>query len=184
MDSKANEKRELILRTATEIVLDSGLQSLTLDAVVKRAGISKGGLLYHYPNKELLIKGIAVYIFDAFCRNFETFAEKDSIESGKWSRALIEASKFDLEHNAELNVGISAAALLDTNVIQNISESYQSILKKLADDGMNPVTATMIRLVLDGLYYSQMLNVAPVEKEMQHEVFKQLVQMTNKGEQE
>lgn len=182
MDSKANEKRELILRTATQIVLDSGFHSLTLDAVAKRAGISKGGLLYHYPNKDLLIKGIAIYIFDEFCHNFKSFAEKDPIEKGKWSRALIEASKFDLEHNAELNVGISAAALLNSGVVQNISESYHSILTKLEDDGINRVTAMIIRLVLDGLYYSQLLNVAQVEKEMQEAVFQQLVKMTIKEE--
>ncbi|WP_057767067.1 TetR/AcrR family transcriptional regulator [Cytobacillus praedii] len=182
MDSKANAKRELILNAATQIALDSGFHSLTLDAVAKRAGISKGGLLYHYPNKDLLIKGIAIHIFDEFYLNFEDFSKKDPVEKGKWSRALIEASKFDLEHNAELNVGISAAALLNSAAVHNISESYQSILSKLEDDGIDPVTATIIRLALDGLYYSQLLNVAPVDKDMQKAVFQKLVKMTNKEE--
>ena len=83
MDSKANAKRELILNAATQIALDSGFHSLTLDAVAKRAGISKGGLLYHYPNKDLLIKGIAIHIFDEFYLNFEDFSKKDPVEKGK-----------------------------------------------------------------------------------------------------
>ena len=32
-----------------------GERSATLDTVAKRAGVSKGGLLYHFPNKEALI---------------------------------------------------------------------------------------------------------------------------------
>lgn len=54
MESKAHIKRHLILDTATKIVMENDYNALTLDAVAKQAGISKGGLLYHFPNKELL----------------------------------------------------------------------------------------------------------------------------------
>jgi len=106
MESKSNGKRQLILHTATQIVLNNGFNSLTLDAVAKHAGISKGGLLYHFPNKESLIKELAQFIFEEFC---------------------------------------------------------------------------FIRLVLDGLYYAQLLHVAPLEKERQNEVLQQLIRMTKEG---
>ena len=178
MDSKAELKRRLILNTAKQIILDHDFNALTLDAVAKQAGISKGGLLYHFPNKDALIKGLAAYIFEEFSENFHKYAEDDSNKKGKWTRAFIEASKHDLEHNAELNVGVFAASLLDTEVSNNISDVYQSILARLEQDGVNPVTATIIRLALDGLYYSQMLNIAPLDKERQKEVLQQLVRMT------
>lgn len=180
MESKSNMKRQLILNAAIQIILNNDFNALTLDAVAKQAGISKGGLLYHFPNKESLIKGLAQHVFEEVNLNFEKSAENDPVETGRWSRAFIEASKLDLEHNAELNVGIYAASLLNPDIAKNISESYQSILTKLEHDGINPVTATIIRLVIDGIYYSQMLNIAPLEKGMQKEVFQQLVQMTKK----
>lgn len=180
MESKADLKRRLILDTAKQIILENGLSLLTLDAVARAADISKGGLLYHFPNKESLIKGLAQHIFDEFSSNFYKFAEHDSNETGKWSRALIEASKVDLEHNGELNAGIMATSYLDPNIAKNISEGYESILKKIEDDKINPVTATIIRLTLDGIYYSEMFNVAPMEKGKVNEVIHQLLELTKK----
>ena len=37
-----------------------GVAKLTLEAVAKEAGVSKGGLLYHFSNKEALIEGMIV----------------------------------------------------------------------------------------------------------------------------
>ncbi|ASB89027.1 TetR/AcrR family transcriptional regulator [Bacillus sonorensis] len=180
MESKTNAKRQLILNTAKHIILDHDFNALTLDAVAKQAGISKGGLLYHFPNKEALIKGLALFVFEEMNATFEKNAEADPIEAGKWTRALIEAARLDLEHHAELNVGVFAASLLDPDASVHISHSYQAILSKLDDDGIDPVTATIIRLAIDGLYYAQMLNVAPVEKEMRQEVIRRLLAMTKK----
>jgi AcrR family transcriptional regulator len=50
--------RDNLLKAAEEVVVTDGAQALTLDAVYKRAGVSKGGLLYHFPNKEALIDGM------------------------------------------------------------------------------------------------------------------------------
>jgi AcrR family transcriptional regulator len=182
MVTKASQKRQLILQAAIQIILEQDFNALTLDAVAKQAGISKGGLLYHFPNKESLIKGLAQFVFEELSVNFHQFAEKDSQKSGKWTRALIEASKIDLEQNAELNVGIFAASYLDSDLANDISKGYQSILAKLENDGIDPVTSTIIRLALDGLYYSKMLNISPLEKERQDEVLQQLLTMTEKKE--
>ncbi|MEO1289257.1 MAG: helix-turn-helix domain-containing protein, partial [Chloroflexota bacterium] len=42
-------KRDLVLVAASEVVIEHGAAQLTLDAVVNNAGVSKGGLLYHFP---------------------------------------------------------------------------------------------------------------------------------------
>ena len=47
--------RDRILDAAEQLVADQGASSLTLDAVAQAAGVSKGGLLYHYPNKDALL---------------------------------------------------------------------------------------------------------------------------------
>ncbi len=182
MDSKADVKRRLIIDTAKLIIHEKGITALTLDAVAKQATISKGGLLYHYPSKEALIKGIAVSIFEDLDKALTEYAEKDQVEKGKWTRAMIEVTKDDLNHHAELNVAVMASSLLDEDVAENISNSYQRSLIKLDNDGISPVTAAVIRLALDGLYYSQMLNVAPLNKKMQKEVLDQLLLMTWKGD--
>lgn len=178
VESKAAIKRQHILKSATEFILENDYQALTLDAVAKQAGISKGGLLYHFPNKEALLNGLAKYIFDEFTESFNEQARKDPIEKGKWSRALIEVSKWDLEHNAELNVGIIAASMLNPDLIENISASCQYIQSKVEQDHIDPVTATIIRLAIDGFYYSELFNIAPLNENLREKVIKQLIDMT------
>ncbi|MFJ7935804.1 TetR/AcrR family transcriptional regulator [Sporosarcina sp. NPDC096371] len=178
MESKAEKKRQHILRSATEFILENDYHALTLDAVAKQAGISKGGLLYHFSNKEALLKGVAHHIFEQFTLTFEEQAKKDPIEKGKWCRALIEASKWDLEHNAELNVGILAASMLNPDIAEDISESYQYMQTKVEQDHIDPVTATIIRLAIDGLYYSELFHLAPLAEKLREQVIEQLKTMT------
>ena len=180
MESKAEAKRRLIIESAIQFLFENDFSELTLDAVAKQAGISKGGLLYHFPNKEALIKGIAKSIFENVSHSLKEIANIDQNEKGKWSRAFIKSSKSDLENMSELNIGALAASLLNPDGAKTISEDYQLILNKLENDGINPVTATIIRLAIDGLYYSQMLNIAPIEEKRKEEVFQQLVHMTEK----
>src|SRR5215469_14026355 len=50
--------RDRLLDAAERVVAESGATHLTLDAVAKSAGVSKGGLLYHFPSKEALLEGM------------------------------------------------------------------------------------------------------------------------------
>ena len=47
--------QQRLLDVAGELVTESGVMALTLEAVAKRAGVSKGGLLHHFPTKDALL---------------------------------------------------------------------------------------------------------------------------------
>lgn len=178
MSTKAELKRNLILRATVEFILENGFNDLTLEAVAKHAGISKGGLLYHFANKEALLVGLTEHTFEEFIASFNEQANKERKEKGKWSRALIKLFKCDLEHKSELNIGVLAHSLLDSETAGTITENYQYVQYKMEKDGISPVTATIIRLAMDGFYYSELLNVAPMEKELRGKVLKELLNMT------
>ncbi|MHB8061148.1 MAG: TetR/AcrR family transcriptional regulator [Ruminiclostridium sp.] len=44
-----------LLMAAVEEFLEKGYEGASVDAIAKRAGVSKGGLYYHFPNKEVLL---------------------------------------------------------------------------------------------------------------------------------
>src|SRR5881227_3806920 len=52
------DARTRILDAAETIVRDKGVTGLTLDAAAREAGVSKGGLLYHFASKEALAAGL------------------------------------------------------------------------------------------------------------------------------
>ncbi len=47
--------RDRLLDSAEQLVATIGGANLTLEAVAEKAGVSKGGLLYHYRSKEALL---------------------------------------------------------------------------------------------------------------------------------
>ena len=63
-----------MLDAAEVVVVRQGIANLTLDAVAAEAGLSKGGLLHHFPSKDRLIEAMVVraaenqrdYYSDAF----------------------------------------------------------------------------------------------------------------------
>ena len=64
-------KRIEIIEAASQIVFEHGVDALTLDAVSKAAGVSKGGLLYHFKSKEGLVEALVQYANDMYQSNVE-----------------------------------------------------------------------------------------------------------------
>ena len=56
--SSSAETRAHILAAAAELAKEKGAAHISLEAIAKRAGISKGGLLYHFPRKDALIRAM------------------------------------------------------------------------------------------------------------------------------
>jgi AcrR family transcriptional regulator len=53
-----NPTRDRILDAALQVIAQAGACRMTLDAVAEAAGVSKGGLLYHFPDKEALLRNL------------------------------------------------------------------------------------------------------------------------------
>src|ERR1700730_12613842 len=50
--------RDRIMAAAMAVARESGASRLSLDAIARRAGVSKGGLLYHFPKKDALMRAL------------------------------------------------------------------------------------------------------------------------------
>ena len=76
MDAKriSSGTRERLLEAAEGLTLRDGVAKVTLDAVSEEAGVSKGGLLYHFPTKDALIGGM----IERFIERFEGDIEETS----------------------------------------------------------------------------------------------------------
>ena len=48
----ADRRRDALVRAGYAEILDKGIQGTTLDSVVARAGSSKGGALYYFPDRK------------------------------------------------------------------------------------------------------------------------------------
>ncbi len=58
MKKNKSETKEKIFQAVNELYKTRGTKSLTLSNIAKQAGISKGGLLYHFPTKDAILIGL------------------------------------------------------------------------------------------------------------------------------
>jgi len=81
-----------IIDAAEAIVEEQGVATLTLEQAAKRAGISKGGILYHFPNKEALVAAMIARFTDRFDRAVEQLTVEDSAARGRTTRSYVRAT--------------------------------------------------------------------------------------------
>jgi len=59
----SERRRGALVRAGYAEILDKGVQAVTIDSVVARAGSSKGGALYYFPTKEDLLFAVLEWLF-------------------------------------------------------------------------------------------------------------------------
>ena len=94
----AARRREILVKAGYAEILEKGVQGITLDSVVARAGSSKGGALYYFPTKEDLLSGVLEWLLQQLNRALE-----EVLQAPDSARAKLVAELEVLFHSAEVN---------------------------------------------------------------------------------
>ncbi len=94
----ADRRREALIRAGYAEILDKGIQGLTLDSVVARAGSSKGGALYYFHTKNDLLYAVLRWLFSQLDRTLDEVSR--STDS---PRRRLAAELEVLFHSADVN---------------------------------------------------------------------------------
>lgn len=169
---------DAILRAASDIVSHDGVRSLTLDAVAHRAGVSKGGLLYHFQSKDALLAGLVLRQLDEFESEVERRAADMPGGPGRWLRAYVEAT-FDPSQTIgpELIGALVAAFAENPTLLELVRSRYQRWQQTTNDEAKDSVLASLVRLAADGLFLADLLGLAPApgtEREALREAMRKL----------
>lgn len=176
----APETRELIFEACSRILRQDGLADLTLEAVSEEAGLSKGGLLYHFPNKEALIRALFEYHNDIFEARLETLSAAEGDEPGAWLRAYAKASVEQIVEpdNASLYASLFAAEEKYASAHLLMRQKYVSWQQRVDASRIGPVAATLVRLAVDGLWFAQMHNYAPPDEARREKIVDMILSLT------
>jgi len=150
-------KREQLLQAASEIVLQSGVNAMTLEAVAKQANVSKGGLLYHFPNKEALIEAMIKRLEQQFEDALEAemqreLAEEKAPTQGRWLRAYVRVSTTSTNELDELSGALMAALSANPTLLAVMREADTRWQRLAENDGIDSNIATIIKLACDGCW--------------------------------
>lgn len=139
-------RRDELLDAAEQILCDQGSSALTLAAVADRAGVSKGGLLYHYASKEALIKGMVERLIDDFDELIA--AQQDATYTERYLQATMAAVKSGRLRRWAVVTGASGNIYLLTPLREAMSRWHR---EGLADEP-DPVASQIVRLACEGLW--------------------------------
>ncbi|RAN83927.1 TetR/AcrR family transcriptional regulator [Bacillus sp. SRB_331] len=172
--------RQKILSAASQIVQYKGVAKLTLEAVAKEAGVSKGGLLYHFSNKEALIEAMILKGVEDYQGAIHNKVAEDSERKGRWVRSFVEERLSNEKRTEELCSSMMAAIMLKPELLEPLQQAFQQLQTKIENDEMDSVCATIIRLAADGLWYSECLGVGRISPELREKVIRALISVSYK----
>lgn len=154
--SKKTETKAQILKAAAHIINTEGVFALTLEAVAKNAGFSKGGLLYHFSSKDALLKGMVDYLLQGYIDDVKSAANEDTCKNGKWTRSYTTVTFSQLDSEFDMNTAFLAAVATNPELLKPMATHLQELHKHIENDNIDPIVATVVRLAVDGMYFNQL----------------------------
>jgi AcrR family transcriptional regulator len=141
---RPSRKLDLFI-AATRLVGAKGIEALTIDGLAKAAGVTKGGVQYHFQSKHQLITELLEFLLGSFDEELE------GKEGAAWLEAYI-----DLTLSPETEGDAAAAAILTAlppgDPRAQPYEYYATKWRKAAQGFSEPELGQIIRLAADGLW--------------------------------
>lgn len=172
--------REKILEAAYRVVQQHGAGHLTLENVAWEAGVSKGGLLYHFRSKDDLIRGmVEEHVRQEERHMHENLGEDPDAKA--ILRFVIDTafegrSGYDEDH--EIGAALLPAILENPALLEPVENLICEMNRKI-DELKDPALGYILRLALDGMHFTHMMGIGVIEDWQRKEVFKRMQQLVD-----
>lgn len=160
--STKSSARERIIDAAEQVVLEEGASHMTMDAVAAKAGVSKGGLIYHFPSQRDLLQAMLQRFVDRVETRMAQAREELPESPVRNIKAYIHAW-FTLGSEYRR----TASALLATitrepELLQTVQKKHRAVLAEIIEAAPNPELAIVLSLATEGMWMSELLNISPL----------------------
>ena len=167
MNSEINLK-DKILQAACKLIEEQGMTHFTLENIAQRAHVSKGGLLYHFPSKEILVQAMV----EIFLKELKSSLRKDfllssqendrTIQSINWLKNYIHICFNQKIYLNQYKYAILAALTMDPKFLLPVRKFIKESQEEMLSLDF-PTIATMIRLTCEGLWLSELFGFQMVD---------------------
>ena len=146
--SRPPKARDKVLVAYCEL-LHEGERSATLEAIAARAGVSKGGLLYHFSSKEELGEALLARFDEALKDDLEEMAAAPQGPSRHYVRtSWTVGSDLDLVYGAVYRLAHAAWQ----PAVAALERAHTGWLELIRDEAVDQHAAEAIMLIGEGLY--------------------------------
>ena len=170
--------RSKILDAAIRVIQRDGVTGVTFDAVAAEAGVTRGGMMYHFPSREALIAAIHGHLAQQW--------EASLVESAGKSAAQASASERYVAYARTCAQSATRAELLfmlDAPHAAQAASAWDEVLAQwaapapAAGDDPAALAQFIARLAADGMWVYEALSNAPLPADLRQRVAEQLTRM-------
>lgn len=173
-DPEAN--KQLILNTAAEIGATADWHQVTFQAISDQTGLSKGGIIHHFRNKEELLEELVRQSLLELTNSI--IAEKRTLGNNiapiAFLRFVIKKSS-DLQYRRTMKV-ILQAALVNEHYKKMWNDWFTEHIAAGSIQDLD-VNSQIIMLVADGLWFADNLNLYNITEENKENIVNRLLQL-------
>lgn len=157
------DARTRILDAVERIVMAKGVGALTLEAAAREAGVSKGGLLYHFASKEALVTGVLNRLASFVEEDFGRVLALVPNGPARAARALLhwcfEHPETVCSQQERAGAIFLAAFHHDPALLDPIRAVLGRIRDRLREDALPPGHAFAIMAACDGLFMASLFGL-------------------------
>ena len=151
--------KEKILHAADEIAREAGPSNLSLDAVALRAGVSKGGLLYHFPSKAKLLEAVVESHLRAFDASLTALERQRAGEANCLIEAYLDLFPHERTKKKPPPAAILAALAENPDLMAPVRRYERCLLDRMKKNASDPAMAMVAFLALHGAQNMAMLKL-------------------------
>lgn len=152
--ASARSARDRILDAFEDLLAEQSERAATLEAVAARAGVSKGGLLYHFASKDALVDGV----LERFAADLaEDIEHMRAAPDGPVSYFLRTSIPSDNRLERVIVAIARLAQASDARASDALADAQRLWLSELEAVVGDRMVARTIMLIGDGMYYNSAL---------------------------
>lgn len=156
--------RERIMDAAEQVVLEEGASHMTMDAVAAKAGVSKGGLIYHFPSQRELLQAMLQRFIDLVDARMAQGRAKLSDDPARDIKAYVHVwFSLDSRHRRSASA-LLAAITREPELLQTVREKHRAVLADIVKAASNPEQAMVLSMATEGMWMSELLNISPLSQ--------------------
>jgi AcrR family transcriptional regulator len=157
--------RQQLLEVAARLSHEQGVAGITLDAVSHAAGVSKGGLLHHFPNKSALLDGLFDDLVARFDAAIEAAMAGDPVAQGRFTRAYVDVcSKLDPDTDVPGWRMLTIALIAEPNLKVRWREWVNRRAQEFAETDASS-NCVLARFAADGLWLADLMQSHELDAE-------------------
>lgn len=173
--TRSERSRKAVLEAALVIIARDGAGRLTLDAIAKQCGISKGGVMHQFPTKEAVLKTLLERQIAYFESDAHDIAKSGKEQLQPHLRAQIDRLREALATPRSVVFAVLGAAAQEPGLLGATREVNAKKIRLIKGETGDPDLAILRWVSAWGLVLTSQLGLSPLSKDDRERLFDRLL---------